>query len=131
MRSIGYLFDTNIAIGMVDSDEGILEFIKQASRDKLKIYFSVVTECEFISGLSSEHEAQSIKFLNSGRFLEVNSSIARVAGNIRREQRFKRRKLKTPDALIIATAIKHGLILVSRDKDMDIAEEYNVRIIKL
>jgi hypothetical protein len=60
---------------MVDSDPDVLSFIKQAARDKMKIYFSVVTECEFISGLKSDQELKALKFLNSGRFIEVNSNI--------------------------------------------------------
>jgi tRNA(fMet)-specific endonuclease VapC len=102
-----------------------------AAIDKQKIYFSVVTECEFISGLASEDEAMNVPFLRSSRFLEITSTIARKAGNIRREQRQKGRKLKTPDALILATAIEHQLILVSRDRDLMFAQdEYNVKIVK-
>ncbi|WP_410511862.1 hypothetical protein PaeBR_17635 [Paenibacillus sp. BR2-3] len=76
MAEQGYLMDTNIAIGMVDGDPSILNFIKQAADDRQRIYFSVVTECEFISGLASEEEVRHIPFLMSGRFLEVTSRIA-------------------------------------------------------
>jgi len=47
----------------------------------------------------------ALKFLNSGRFIGVDSNIARIAGNLRREQIQKGRKVKTPDALIMATAL--------------------------
>ena len=127
----GYLMDTNIAISMVDSEPEILAFISRAAVDKQKIYFSVVTECEFISGLTSEDEIKNVPFLRSGRFLEVTSMIARKAGNIRREQQQKGRKLKTPDALILATALVHQLKLVSRDRDLLFAQnEYDVKVIK-
>lgn len=63
----------------------------------MKIYFSVVTECEFISGVKEEHEMTALKFLNSGRFIAVDSNIARIAGKLRRKQRQKGRKVKTPD----------------------------------
>jgi predicted nucleic acid-binding protein len=36
--------------------------------------------------------------------------------------------VKTPDALIMATAFEHGLILVTRDKDMRLAEEYHIKM---
>ncbi|WP_335338538.1 hypothetical protein [Paenibacillus sp. 32O-W] len=45
---------------------------------------------------------------------------------MRKEQRSKGRKLKTPDAIdaiIIATSIKHQLGLVSRDHDMSFVRE--------
>ena len=100
-----------------------MELISRTAVDKQKIYFSVVTECEFISGLTSVNEVKNVPFLRSGRFLEVTSMIARKAGNIRREQRQKGRKLKTPDALILATAIEHHLTLVSRDRDLLFAQD--------
>lgn len=132
MAEQGYLMDTNIAIGMVDGDPSILNFIKQAADDRQRIYFSVVTECEFISELASEEEVRHIPFLMSGRFLEVTSRIARTAGNIRREQREKGRRLKTPDALILATAMEHGLSLVSRDRDVWFAQdEYHVNVLRV
>lgn len=132
MTKQGYLMDTNIAIGLIDGEASILELIKQAAADRQNIYFSIVTECELISGLSSEDEIRHIPFLRSGRFLEVTSSIARTAGNIRREQRVKGRRLKTPDALIVATALEHGLSLVSRDRDVWFAQdEYQVTIVKV
>jgi tRNA(fMet)-specific endonuclease VapC len=42
----GYLLDSNIAIAILLNEPGIIEFIQQAERDKVKIYFSVITECE-------------------------------------------------------------------------------------
>ncbi|MEF3306307.1 PIN domain-containing protein [Paenibacillus sp. GYB003] len=45
-----------------------------------------------------------------------------MAGSVRRDQSGKGRKLKTPDALIIATALVHELILVSRDSDMSFVQ---------
>jgi len=55
---------------------------------------------------------------NKRRCIDVTSTIARTVGEFGREQRDKRRKLKTSDALIIASAIDAQLGLVSRDADM-------------
>jgi tRNA(fMet)-specific endonuclease VapC len=89
----GYLFDTNIAIGMVDQEQDVLNFIQQAADDKMKI--------------------------------------SRIAGNLRENKRKKGRKVKTPDALIIATAVEQNLILVSKDHDMDFVEnEFGVNLVK-
>lgn len=119
----GYLFDTNIAIALLAGEHAALEFVRQAKDDRLPIYFSVITECEVFSGLDSEFRLQGIKLFNSRRCIEVSSSVARLAGDIRREQRSKGRKLKTPDAIIIATSIEHQLGLVSRDHDMSFVRE--------
>jgi tRNA(fMet)-specific endonuclease VapC len=70
------------------------------------------------------------KLFNTKRCIEVSSQIARTAGAIRKEQSLKGRKLKTPDALIIATAFELKLVLVSRDHDMKFVEnEYEIELI--
>jgi len=75
------------------------------------------------SGLESAYRLQGIKLFNPRRCIEVSSSIARLAGDIRKEQRLKGRRLKTPDAIIIATAIERQLGLVSPDYDMSFVWE--------
>jgi predicted nucleic acid-binding protein len=118
----GYLLDTNIAIAILIREKSVLDFIFETAQQKIPIYFSVITECEVLSGLRSEEVLEQIQLFNSSRCLEVTSAIANRAGSMRREQRNKGRKLKTPDALIIATALEHGLTLVSRDQDMKFVE---------
>lgn len=132
INSRGYLIDTNVAIAMLAKEQVIMEFVYQARNDKLALFFSVITECEVFSGIKSEYRLYSVKLFNTRRCLDVNSKIARIAGDIRREQRATGRKLKTPDAVIIATAIDYQLSLVSRDSDMNFVQgEYGVPLIKL
>lgn len=119
----GYLIDTNIAIALLAGEQAALEFARQAKDERMPMYFSVITECEVFSGLKSEYRLHGIKLFNSRRCIEVNSKISRIAGDIRREQKKKGRKLKTPDALIVATAIEYRLGVVSRDSDMNFVQE--------
>ncbi|KAE8562059.1 PIN domain-containing protein [Paenibacillus polymyxa] len=127
---MGYLFDTNAAIALHRLDTSLDKVIQQAEKDKENIFFSVITQSEFIAGLSTETDLGSIPFLG-GEFIEVNSEIAIKAGRIRREQKDKfARRLKTPDALILATAIINQLVLVTADQDLQFAEsEYEVKVI--
>ncbi len=127
----GYLLDTNIAIALLANEQAALQFARQAYNDRLGLYFSVISECEVFSGLKSEYRLQGIKLFNPRRCIEVSSNIARLAGDIRREQRSKGRKLKTPDAVIIATSIQFQLGLVSRDHDMSFVNfEYGVPLFR-
>lgn len=127
---MGYLFDTNAAIALHRLDTSLDKVIRQAEKDKENIFFSVITQSEFIAGLFTDTDLDSIPFL-SGDFIAVDSEIAVKAGRIRREQKDKfARKLKTPDALILATAIINKLVLVTADQDLQFAEsEYKVRVI--
>ncbi|AET57797.1 hypothetical protein HPL003_05160 [Paenibacillus terrae HPL-003] len=127
---MGYLFDTNAAIALHRLDSSLDRVIRQAEKDKENIFFSVITQSEFIAGLSTDTDLDLIPFL-SGDFIAVDSEIAVKAGRIRREQKEKfARKLKTPDALILATAIINRLVLVTADQDLQFAEsEYKVKMI--
>lgn len=127
---MGYLFDTNAAIALHRLDSSLDRVIRQAEKDKENIFFSVITQSEFIAGLPTDTDLDSVPFLG-GEFIAVNSDIAIKAGRIRREQKDKfARKLKTPDALILATAIINQLVLVTADQDLQFAEsEYEVKVI--
>ncbi|MFC4778205.1 type II toxin-antitoxin system VapC family toxin [Paenibacillus sp. GCM10023252] len=130
--SKGYLLDTNIAIAILVNEASVVEFTQQAMRDKVKIFFSVVSECEVIAGLTPAEQLRLEKLFTSRRSIPVTSQIAKAAGRIRREQREKGRKLKTPDALIIATALVNELSLLSRDSDMRfVQDELGIPIIQI
>lgn len=130
MASFGekYLFDTNILIGLGQKDHDLISFVKSCSQES--VYFSTITKCEFIAGLSSEEEINNFAFLKTGKYLEVTAVVAEVAGKIQLTQRATGRKIKTPDALIIATAIENKLTLVTRDKGMKFVEEhYRIKVL--
>lgn len=128
----GYLLDTNIAIALLAGEEAAIDFARKAQENKKSIFFSVITECEVFSGLQSEYRLKGIKLFNSRRCLEVTSRIAQRAGDIRREQKANGRKLKTPDAIIIATSVEYQLGLVSRDHDMSfVSDEFDIPLINL
>jgi hypothetical protein len=120
--SKGYLLDTNIAIAILINERTVIDFAQQASHIKMPIYFSTITVAEVFAGLKSEELLHAGKLFTTKRCIEVTSEIARLAGSIRREQKGKGRKLKTPDALIIATALVNELTLVSRDSDMSFVQ---------
>lgn len=109
-----------------------MAFAQKAKDDRMSMYFSVITECEVFSGLKTEYRLHGIKLFNTRRCIEVNSQVARIAGDIRREQKKKGRKLKTPDAIIVATAIEYRLGIVSRDSDMNfVQEEFGLPLLRI
>lgn len=127
----GYLVDTNVAIALLAHEHASLDFAKQAAQEKLPLFFSVITECEVFTGLQSEELLSASRMFNTRRCIGVSSSVARLAAKLRREQKHKGRNLKTPDAIIIATALENQLALVSRDSDMNFVEmEHGILVIK-
>lgn len=72
--------------------------------------YSLVTRCELFAGREREEEAVRM-LLTSLREIPIDRAIAERAGRLRRGS-----PLLTPDALIAATAIEHGLELVTRNR---------------
>ena len=73
------------------------------------LYFSVITRCELLSGRGVE-EAVVEKLLVPFHELVVDRAVADRAGRLRRHI-----EIRTPDALIAATALEHHLTLVTRN----------------
>ncbi|UUZ81352.1 PIN domain-containing protein [Paenibacillus sp. P26] len=121
--SKGYLLDTNIAIAILASEDRVIDFARKASNNKMALYFSTITLCEVFTGLKQEEQLRAEKLFTSKRCIDVTSDIARMAADIRKDQRASGRKLKTPDAIIIATALVNDLALVSRDSDMNFVQD--------
>lgn len=130
-ESSGYLLDSNIVIAILDNDNSAIDLVRQAQSEKMKIFFSTITECEVLSGIKHHQFLVAEKMFSPKHVINVDSIIARKAASIQSEQRNKGRKIKTPDAIIIATALTANLILVSRDSDMSfVTNEYGMKLLK-
>jgi predicted nucleic acid-binding protein len=101
------VFDTNILVDYLGGSE--------AARGELARYrvrlISMVTVIELMVGAKDAREEAAIRgLLSSFEILELSAEIAQEAVVIRKELR-----LKTPDAIVYATARTQGCLLVSRN----------------
>jgi toxin FitB len=87
------------------------------------VHVSVITRCELFAGTSASTVISIL--LEPFRELPIDRAVAERAGRIRRET-----GVKTPDALIAATAIEHRLGLVTRNAK-DFERVHGLRIRKL
>jgi len=101
------LFDTGI---LIDYLNGI-----PAARKELDLYeshvVSVVTWMEVMCGGEPEYTDTTRAFLNRFTVIPIGEGIAERAVKLRRE-----RNLKLPDAIILATSLETGLMLVTRNR---------------
>jgi toxin FitB len=109
---------------LVDSDvladhlRGHRRFV--AGRDE--VHVSTVSRAELVAGLSTD-EGRVRLLLAAMTEVAVDAAIAERAGRIRRAWR-----VRLPDALIAATAIEHGLTLVTRNgRDFDAIRGLRIR----
>lgn len=87
-----------------------------------RILYSVITRCELCAG-SDTDEGTVRRLLEPFEELGVDRSIAERAGRLRRS-----RGMRTPDALIAASAVEHQLVLVTRNiRDFQLARGLKLR----
>ena len=113
------LFDTNI---LIDYLNGI-----EAAKAEIALYerpaISVISWIEVLAGTKPGVAAETRKFLSSFERIELSEKIAERAVALRRVA-----KIRVPDAIILATARIHSLLLVTRNtKDFN-ADEPGIRV---
>lgn len=107
---------------LVDSDIFIdhLRGARELTPGGHRLHYSVVTRAELVAGNAATELIHTL--LAPFRELPVDRSVAERAGRIRRET-----GTRLPDALIAATALEHGLGLVTRNR----ADFGNIRQLRL
>ncbi len=118
----GYLLDTNVVseTRKPRPDDGITTFL--AAADALRLYLSVLTIGELRKGIAAKRKTDplganalgswvdEIETRFADRILPVDTAIARHWGELSAT-----RPLPVVDTVIAATALRHGLTLVTRN----------------
>jgi len=110
----GFLLDTNITIYFLDAKlPANARSYVQAALDSGTSYLSVISKMELLGWnfLSLEDEQKARQFITDLFLLNLTDEIVEKTIDIRRQWP----KTKLPDAIIAATALVHGLTLVSRN----------------
>ena len=107
----GYTFDANIVIdALVGYDPGRAE-IRRAIGLGTRIWISRMVWVEVLSKGSGAMLRDAEAFLSGFGIDEIDAEIASRAAALRRE----RPRLKSPDAIILASAMVRGRVLVTRN----------------
>jgi predicted nucleic acid-binding protein len=104
---VSELFDTNI---LIDHLNGVAKATREIRRSHDPA-ISVITWIEVMTGAASPDEEAILRaFLLNFQYLEITREVAERAAVIRRQKR-----IKMPDAIILATAEVAGRQLVTRN----------------
>lgn len=76
-----------------------------------RVHYSVITRCELLSASKADDDLVAA-LLAPFAEIDVGRAIAERAGRLRRHL-----SIRTPDALLAATALEHRLVLVTRNRN--------------
>lgn len=107
----GFTFDANIVIDALKSRVEARAELQRAAESSGKLWLSRVAWIEVMSKGEPRELRRMETFLSGFNIDEVDPEIARRAAALRRE----RPRLKSPDAIILASAQVRGRILVTRN----------------
>ena len=114
------LFDTNI---LIDYLNGVADAAKEIGRYSDKA-ISLITWMEVMAGAAPQEESVIKGFLAQFELLPIDGAVAAEAVAIRRT-----RKVKLPDAMILATARTGGRIFITRNtKDFPAGADADIRM---
>jgi predicted nucleic acid-binding protein len=111
MGKPNYLVDTNVIIDYLNKKlpAAGMEFIDSIINATPNI--SIITKIELLSFNTSEaHYSLLVSFIHDAIILDLIDRIVDRSIDIR-----KKNKIKLPDAIIAATSLVYGLILISHD----------------
>ncbi|MEK7862247.1 MAG: type II toxin-antitoxin system VapC family toxin [Chloroflexota bacterium] len=97
------LLDTDVCIDHLRGSQALSRATEDAS-------YSLITRCELFSGHAAD-EDRVRRFLDALNEIGLDRDLAEQAGRLRRGL-----SMRTPDAIIAATAITHELTLVTRNR---------------
>jgi tRNA(fMet)-specific endonuclease VapC len=106
----GYLLDSGIIIRHLRGNSQAVQLLRELGR-RARLGVSVITHLEVYAGMLPREEYQTRKLLSRFMAFEVDRATAERAGELVR--RYHDRGASMPDAIIAATALRHGLTLIT------------------
>jgi predicted nucleic acid-binding protein len=112
MSGIKYLLDTNCILGLLKATPEVLDMVSQRTLLASECAYSAISRMELLGypGITAAEEQLIVDRLSKFIYRAITIEIEDGAIALRRA-----RKVKLPDAIIAATAIHHGLELLTFD----------------
>lgn len=109
-----YLADTNILIYAYHGQPPYSEKVKGWIENKA-LLISAIVAAEFLSGANATEQELFEALLDRFGAVPVDTAVARIAADYKRQFKNRKPRLKLPDALLAATAKLYGATLVTEN----------------
>ena len=120
----GYSFDANILIDALWDHPPAHEEIRRAGARGARMWISRIAWVEVLSKGDDAVLREALRFLGRFSMDEIDEETALRAASLRRE----RPRLKSPDAIILASAQVRGRVLITRNTRDFPAEMPGIRV---
>jgi predicted nucleic acid-binding protein len=107
-----YVLDSGILIRHLRDQRGYPELVDQLT-DKADVYISAMTRLEVVRGMRDREREDTFDLIDSLETISITGELADSAGEMIRLWRGRGIILSDADAIIAATALQYGLILVT------------------
>ena len=107
-----YVLDSGILIRHLRDQRGYPELVDHLT-DKADVYISAMTRLEVVRGMRDREREDTFNLIDSLETISITGELADSAGEIIRSWRGRGITLSDADAIIAASAIHHGLTLVT------------------
>jgi predicted nucleic acid-binding protein len=107
----GFTFDSNIVIDALRGEPQARQELKRARGRGGRLWISRIVWIDVMSKSSGETLRRTTDFLGGFSVDEIDEEIGERAAALRRD----RPRLKAPDAVVLATAMTRGRVLVTRN----------------
>lgn len=127
-----YLIDTNIIIDYLKGIPQTVSFLQKTNLSGFAV--SVISVGEILEGLVGQPREELRRreledFLAAQRIIDIDKEAAEIFAKIRADLRSKGKLIDNFDILIAATALKHSLTLMTKDKDFERIEDLQLKFI--
>lgn len=110
------MLDTTVLVDVLRGRAAAYAMLAEAVRSGHELGTSAINLAEVYSGIRSHEEIDAREFLGTLTFFPVTSSIAERGGRMRNELARRGTTVGLADAVIAATALEHGLALVTDNR---------------
>jgi len=110
-----FIVDTDVCIDFLKGQEYALSIIQELLINE-NAYLSILTYYELLKGAYTKKQQKAVEdFVNGFEILNIDREISKIGAKFYRNYRKKGITLSTVDTLIMATAKKYGLKIITRN----------------